>query len=137
MMMSGLSKFSGTEFGQSRVSGSKIACIAFAAAMATFSLPLTAWAGATPPRQPAGAGTVDLSSASLDTIRLHILDACVVQQWGVSSSSKDSYADRCGCYARRITQAMGEDELAAFRRSGVFSNTARPKAEAARAACKL
>lgn len=100
-------------------------------------LPQPALAGATAPDQPAGAGRADLSNASVDTIRTHILDACVVQQWGVTTSSKDAYAERCGCYARRVTQALGDDELAAFRRTAVFSDSARPKAQAAKEACKL
>lgn len=109
---------------------------AVCAAMASgYALP--AWAGATPPQQPAGAERVDLSNASTDEIRTHILDACVVQQWSVASSPKDSYADKCGCYARRVMQALSDDELAAFRRSAVFSNTARPKAQDAKSACNL
>ncbi|MGV6871113.1 hypothetical protein ACUSIJ_00245 [Pseudochelatococcus sp. B33] len=99
--------------------------------------PLPVVAGASAPQQPGGANRVDLSNASADEIRTHILDACVIRQWGTSTSSKDSYAERCGCYARRVTQTLSDDELAAFRRSAVFSDTARPKAQAAQAACKL
>lgn len=94
-------------------------------------------AGATAPQQPGGDTRVDLSNASVDVIRTHILDTCVIQQWGVSTSSKDSYAERCNCYARQVTQSLSDEEIAAFRRSAVFSNTARPKAQAAQAACKL
>lgn len=116
----------------------RTACLALAAFVAIGAAnPLPASAGASPPQQPAGAGKVDLRDASLDAIRLHILDTCVVQQWGASTSATDSYAERCNCYARRITQAFSEDELAAFRRTAVYSATARPKALAARAECKL
>ncbi len=112
-----------------------LAAVVFAATAGGYGLP--AWAGATAPPQPAGVERVDLSNASADEIRTHILDACVVRQWGTASSPTDSYADKCGCYARRVTQALSDDELAAFRRSAVFSATARPKAEAAKAACNL
>lgn len=112
-----------------------LAAVVFAATVVGCGLPV--WAGATAPPQPAGAERVDLSNASTDEIRTHILDACVVQQWGVASSPTDSYAEKCGCYARRVTQALSDEELTAFRRSAVFSNTARPKAQDAKSACKL
>ncbi|MGI6246598.1 MAG: hypothetical protein ACOYJQ_12620 [Pseudochelatococcus sp.] len=96
-----------------------------------------AGAGATPPQSGPAQGAVDLRDASPDTIRTHILDSCVIREWGISADSIGSYAERCACFARNVTQALSPDEFDAFRRSGVFNASARPKAEAARTACKL
>lgn len=74
---------------------------------------------------------------SEDEIRTAILDACVVTQWQRATSQRDNYADRCGCYARRVTSGMTPDEFNAFRRTGYFSDVTRPKAEAALAACNV
>lgn len=94
-------------------------------------------AGATPPQSAPVAGAVDLRDASPETVRTHILDSCVIREWGTSRDNTDSYAERCACFARKITQALTADEFDAFRRAGVFNATARPKAEAAQAECKL
>lgn len=96
-----------------------------------------AMAGSASPQQQVPGGGADLSGASVEEIRTHILDTCVIQQWGTSTSPSKGYAEQCGCYARNVTRALGEEELAAFRRSGVFNDSARTKAQAAQAACKL
>lgn len=88
-------------------------------------------------RPPAGTAAASYANMSNDEIRTSILDACVVTQWQAAKAQTDNYADRCGCYARRVTAGMAPDEFDAFRRTGYFSDATRPKAEAALAACNV
>ncbi|MFT0891407.1 hypothetical protein [Pseudochelatococcus sp. G4_1912] len=93
------------------------------------------YAGATAPQQPQS--DIGLTYASADQIRTHILDSCVLREWGRATETKSSYSERCSCYARRITADMTGEELDAFRQSGVYNASARPKAEEAQLKCSL
>lgn len=92
-------------------------------------------AGASTPQYPPP--SVNLSNASMDELRTHILDSCVLREWGRAAESRSSYAERCNCYARRITAVMTGEELDALRQSGIYNDSAREKAEAAQLKCNL
>lgn len=111
--------------------------VTIAAVAIQLALSGSAWAGASTPSRGVPQSSVDLRNATPDQLRTHVLDTCVIQQWNVTTSQTDEYASRCGCYASRIVKAMTPDELSSFRTSGVFNETTRPKAQEARAACKL
>jgi hypothetical protein len=88
-------------------------------------------------RPPAGTAGPNYANMTNDQVRTAILDACVVGQWQKATSSRDDYANRCGCYARRVTAQMAPQEFDAFRATGYFSDVTRPKAQAALAACRV
>ncbi|MBX3537806.1 MAG: hypothetical protein KF735_09220 [Chelatococcus sp.] len=111
----------------------RVLTIAVVCSAMSLAAVVSATAGGRPP-----AGTAaSYANMSDDEIRTSILDACVVTQWQTATSQRDNYADRCGCYARRVTTGMSPDEFNAFRRTGYFSDVTRPKAEAALAACNV
>ncbi|PXW58143.1 hypothetical protein C7450_106319 [Chelatococcus asaccharovorans] len=112
----------------------RVLTVAVVGCALSVAVALSAHAGGRPP---AGTASASYATMSEDEIRTSILDACVVTQWQSATSQRDNYADRCGCYARRVTSGMTPDEFNAFRRTGYFNDTARPKAEAALAACKV
>lgn len=113
-----------------------LAGIVLAGSVGLFSVtPHTVLAGATAPEQ--ARASVDLREASLDKIRTHILDSCVLREWGASTETKRAYAERCNCYARRVTLELTSDEVDEFRQSGFYNASARPKAEAAQIKCDI
>ncbi|MBS7695734.1 MULTISPECIES: hypothetical protein [unclassified Chelatococcus] len=112
----------------------RVLTVAVVGCAMSLAVACSAHAGGRPPSGTAGASYATMSE---DEIRTSILDACVVTQWQTATSQRDNYADRCGCYARRVTAGMSPDEFNAFRRTGYFSDVTRPKAEAALAACNV
>lgn len=97
--------------------------------------PQAVYAGSSVPQH--APSSVNLANASMDELRTHILDSCVLREWGRTAEPKSSYAERCSCYARRITADMNGEELDALRQSGVYNASARSKAEAAQVRCNL
>jgi hypothetical protein len=110
-----------------------LSAAALACAM-TIAIATDGQAGGRPPAGTAGQSYANLTN---EQVRTTILDACVVGQWQKATSNRDEYANRCGCYARRVTAQMAPQEFDAFRATGYFADVTRPKAEAALAACRV
>lgn len=78
-----------------------------------------------------------LKTASRSELETRIRRACAVTQARAQNVAESALARSCGCYASRTLRAMDETELAAYRATGVFNDTARAKALTALDACRL
>ena len=99
-----------------------------------------AHAGSRPPAEgaaaPRGPG-VDMRGISDDQLRRRIQDACIFKLSEREETLKTNAVGRCGCYAGNIMRSMSSDEAGELRETGVFGQTARPKAEGAMRSCKV
>lgn len=64
---------------------------------------------------PAMAQKASEAAPSRDQIRLAILDQCVLTQSG--KLAEEGAGPKCGCYARSISKAMTDEEVADYRKS--------------------
>lgn len=78
-----------------------------------------------------------LKRASRVELEARIRKACAVTQARAQNVSESAVSSPCGCYASRTLRALDNDELQAYRETGVFNDGARTKALAAIDACKL
>lgn len=78
-----------------------------------------------------------LRTASRTELENRIRRACAVTQARLQNVAESSVSRPCGCYATRTMRSLDEAELAAYRTTGVFNDTARSKALAALDACRL
>ncbi|GGC69194.1 hypothetical protein [Chelatococcus reniformis] len=70
-------------------------------------------------------------------ISLRAFDACQVTQSRLLNTTREQVHTPCSCYAKRTVARMDKEEIAAFRRTGYFSDSARAKAVEALNYCKL
>jgi hypothetical protein len=78
-----------------------------------------------------------LKTASMGELRSRVSQACAVTQARIQNVSEASLARKCDCYAGRTMRSLSDDEVQAYRDTGVFNDTARAKALTAVDACRL
>ena len=78
-----------------------------------------------------------LQRASRTELEARIRKACTVTQAKLQNVAETSLSSPCGCYSSRTFRALSQDEVQAYRDTGVFNEGARAKALAAIEACKL
>ncbi len=78
-----------------------------------------------------------LKTASKSNLTGRVRHACTVTQAKFQKVAEDSLAAPCGCYAERTLSALDKDEIASYRTTGYFNDTARAKALNALDSCKL
>ena len=78
-----------------------------------------------------------LQTASRADLESRIRRGCAVTQARAQSVAESSLGRPCACYASRTLRSLDEGEVAAYRTSGIFNESARAKALAALDACKL
>jgi hypothetical protein len=66
-----------------------------------------------------------------------IARSCISTQARIQNAQQSRMQRGCGCYASRVMKGMDATELAAYRATGVFNDTARTKAFAALDSCGL
>lgn len=78
-----------------------------------------------------------LKTESVGALKARVARACVISQRAKSSATTGVLETGCGCYAGKMFSAMSKDEVSFYRANGYFADSARPKGQAALAACKL
>ncbi len=78
-----------------------------------------------------------LKTASMGELRVRVGQACAVTQARIQNVSESSLTRRCDCYAGRTMRALSDEEVQAYRDTGVFNDTARTKALNAIDSCRL
>jgi hypothetical protein len=78
-----------------------------------------------------------LRTASKGELESRIRRACASTQAQLQNVSTGKVERPCGCYATRVMGSLDEAEVAAYRATGVFNDSARAKALAAVDTCKL
>jgi hypothetical protein len=78
-----------------------------------------------------------LQRASRTELEARIRKACTITQARLQNVSETALSSPCGCYASRTFRSMSQDEVQAYRDTGVFNDNARAKALAAIDSCKL
>jgi predicted metal-binding protein len=92
----------------------------------------------------AGAGSAPLpppdptaKNLSVYRIQLRAFDACLVTQSRLQGTTREAVHTPCSCYAKGTVNAMTKAELAAFRETGYFNDSAREKGLQFIDKCKL
>lgn len=70
-------------------------------------------------------------------IQLRAFDACLITQSRLQGTTREAVHTPCSCYAKGTVNAMTKDELAAFRETGYFNDSARAKGLEFVEKCKL
>jgi hypothetical protein len=78
-----------------------------------------------------------LKTASMGELRARVGQACAVTQARIQNVSESSLGRKCDCYAGRTIRALSDEEIQAYRDTGVFNDTARAKALNAIDSCRL
>lgn len=78
-----------------------------------------------------------LKTASTGNLTGRVSHACTVTQSRLQSVPEASLARPCGCYARQTLASLDAAEIASYRTTGYFNDSARAKALAALDSCKL
>ncbi|MBF9232350.1 hypothetical protein [Microvirga alba] len=78
-----------------------------------------------------------LKTESLGELQARVREACSVTQAKMQNVTEVSLSRKCDCYAGRTMRALSQDEVQAYRDTGVFNDGARGKALGAIDACKL
>ena len=78
-----------------------------------------------------------LKTASASNLTGRVRHACTVTQAKLQGVSEVSLARPCGCYAERTLSSLDQSELAAYRTTGYFNDSARAKALSALDSCQL
>ena len=78
-----------------------------------------------------------LKTATKANLEGRVRHACAVIQARMTSASEASLERPCGCYARQTLRTLDESEIAAYRITGYFNDSARAKALSALDSCKL
>ncbi|MGO4704290.1 hypothetical protein AB4072_00735 [Microvirga sp. 2MCAF38] len=78
-----------------------------------------------------------LKTESVAELTARVRRACAATQAKIQNASEMSFGRKCDCYAGRTMRALSEDEVQAYRDTGVFNDGARGKALSAIDGCKL
>jgi hypothetical protein len=78
-----------------------------------------------------------LQRASRTELEARVRKACTVTQARLQNVAETSVSSPCGCYASKTLRSLSQDEVQAYRDTGVFNEGARGKALAAIDSCKL
>jgi hypothetical protein len=78
-----------------------------------------------------------LRSAPTSELETRVRRACAVVQARMQNAAETSFERPCGCYARTTLRALDASEIAAYRTTGYFNDSARAKALGAIDSCKL
>lgn len=70
-------------------------------------------------------------------ITLRAFDACLITQSRLLGTTREAVHSPCSCYARRTIAHMDKGEIAAFRQTGYFNDSAQAKGLEAVDFCKL
>ena len=106
-------------------------------AAACFSLAASAALAGASSRPVAYTPDPALKTASRADLEVRIRRGCAVTQARAQSVAESSLNRPCACYASRTLRSLDDGEVAAYRTSGIFNDSARAKALAALDACKL
>ncbi|GJE26880.1 hypothetical protein [Methylobacterium organophilum] len=78
-----------------------------------------------------------LKTAPKSNLVARVQNACTIVQGRQQKVEPAALAAPCGCYAKQTVRAMTPAEIAAYRSTGYFNDTATAKAYEALDACKL
>lgn len=78
-----------------------------------------------------------LRTASKSNLTGRVRYACLVTQSRLQKVPEDSLQSPCGCYAERTLGALDKSEIASYRATGYFNDSAKAKALGALDSCKL
>lgn len=78
-----------------------------------------------------------MRTESVQDLESRVRRTCASTQAKIQSVSTEAVAKPCSCYATQLMRSLDEAEVAAYRGTGVFNDSARGKAIAAIDACKL
>lgn len=78
-----------------------------------------------------------MRTESVKDLESRVRRACASTQARIQSVSTETVAKPCSCYATRLMRSFDENEVAAYRTTGVFVDTARVKAISAIDDCRL
>lgn len=70
-------------------------------------------------------------------ITLRAFDACLITQSRLLRVTREAVHTPCSCYSKRTIANMSKEELAAFRQTGYFNDSAQAKGLEAIDFCKL
>ena len=78
-----------------------------------------------------------LKTATKSNLSGRVRHACTVTQAKLQKVEEATLAAPCGCYAERTLSSLDKDEIASYRSTGYFNDSARAKALNALDSCKL
>jgi hypothetical protein len=78
-----------------------------------------------------------LKTESVAQLTARVRKACAVTQARAQGVEETAFSRKCDCYAGRTMRGLNQEELQAYRDTGVFNDTARDKAFAALDSCRL
>ena len=78
-----------------------------------------------------------LRTASKGNLTGRVAHACAVTQSRLQKVEETAVSAPCGCYAERTVRAMDRSEIASYRATGYFNDSAKAKALDALDSCKL
>lgn len=107
--------------------------LSLAVAGILFTTPVLA-AGSTAPLPPPDPSVAKMSRTQIGE---RAFQGCLVTQAKLQGTPQETLRTPCRCYANRTVAAMDNDDIAAFRQTGYFSDATRAKALEALDACKL
>jgi hypothetical protein len=100
-------------------------CMIVAALATTMSVSAAFAAGGSAPLPPPDPTAKNLTPYM---IQLRAFDACQHNQARLMNTTREAVHTPCSCYAKGAVNAMSKAELAAFRETGYFNDSAREKA---------
>lgn len=78
-----------------------------------------------------------LRTASTGDLEARVRRACAITQAKLQGGAETGFERPCGCYARQTLRSFDEVELASYRETGYFNDSARAKALGAIDSCRL
>ncbi|WP_342150837.1 hypothetical protein [Methylorubrum sp. SB2] len=78
-----------------------------------------------------------LKTASKSNLTGRVRNACAIVQSRLQKVEQSTLEAPCGCYADRTLASLDKDEVASYRATGYFNDTATAKALNALDSCKL
>ena len=78
-----------------------------------------------------------LRTASRNDLTGRVAHACAVTQARLQKVEEGAVRAPCGCYAQRTLRTLDREEIASYRSTGYFNDTAKAKALDALDSCKL
>ncbi|MCF4125501.1 hypothetical protein [Methylobacterium sp. SyP6R] len=78
-----------------------------------------------------------LRTAPTSELEARVRRSCAVIQARMQNAAETSFERPCGCYAKTTLRALDASEIAAYRTTGYFNDSARAKALGAIDSCKL
>jgi hypothetical protein len=79
----------------------------------------------------------ELKNASPAKLQNHVQNLCIKAQRAKQSADTTTLSKACSCYSRAAIRAQDKGELDFLRNNGYFSDSGRPKAQAAFNSCGL